>query len=394
MKITIPWHRFLKQKSLTSTGNGFSWGDADENSYILGDPHLYMSIDPVFELLSIDMPKLIQPEIVKAFSVLTSNVENLPIDGVQSPEKMIMQINKAFKRSRQALEDLQALGYIDTFMECNKTIKRLQRAQVDANSIKAAIKAGKIKNVSVAKGFLPMRDGSLSLPEYSITRTLTGRMTITKGPQILTAPKFIRKFLKSSYPGGKIAQVDFISLEPRVAMQLTEENLGDDIYNYLSEKLFTSKVSRSVVKKLVLCAVYGASEATLKKGLPEDVDIKKIVEKTKELLNYKLVVNQQLESFRKTGKIKNYFGRPITPQGSRESLLYNNFIQSSAVDVALLGFGKILDKAPERVRPIFFIHDAMLIDLHPEDIEEFKKLSSSIFIDELGEFPLEFQLLE
>jgi len=58
-----------------------------------------------------------------------------------------------------------------------------------------------------------------------------------------------------------------------------------------------------------------------------------------------------------------------------------------------LGFGKILDRASTRVRPIFFIHDAMLVDLHPDDIEEFKKVSSSIVIDGLGEFLLDFQLL-
>ena len=88
MKITIPWHRFLKQESLTSAGTGFSWGDASENSYILGDSSSQRSIDPVFDILSVDSPDLIQPEIKKAFSILTQETENLPIDGVQSPEKM------------------------------------------------------------------------------------------------------------------------------------------------------------------------------------------------------------------------------------------------------------------------------------------------------------------
>ena len=261
------------------------------------------------------------------------------------------------------------------------------------NSLKGAINSREIKNVSIAKGFYAKKDGFLELPEYSITRTLTGRMTIIKGPQILTAPKLIRKHLKSTFPGGKIVQIDFVSLEPRVAMQLTEESLGPDVYKYLGEKLFEQKVSRSVVKKLVLCAVYGASEATLKKGLPPGINITQLVDKTKQILNYEMVVKKQRESFQKFGKINNFFGRPIEPQHARDSLLYNHYIQSSAVDVALLGFGKILDRIPARVRPIFFIHDAMLVDLHPDDIETFKKVSSSIVIDGLGEFPLDFQVL-
>jgi len=199
--------------------------------------------------------------------------------------------------------------------------------------------------------------------------------------------------LKSSFPDGKIAQVDFVSLEPRVAMQLTEQDLGLDIYEYLGKKLFDQKVPRSAVKKLVLCAVYGASESTLKKGIPEGVNIKKLVDKTKQILNYELVVKEQSKNYQKNGEISNFFGRPIKPQHARDSLLFNNFIQSTAVDVALLGFREILNKSPSRVRPLFFIHDAMLVDLHPDDIEKFKKESSSIFIDGLGEFPLDFQIL-
>ena len=106
-----------------------------------------------------------------------------------------------------------------------------------------------------------------------------------------------------------------------------------------------------------------------------------------------MVVREQKKNYESTGRIKNFFGRPIKPSSARDSLLYNNYIQSTGVDVALLGFGQILDKAPSRVRPIFFIHDAMLVDIHPDDIEDFKNISSSIFIEGLGEFPLDFQIL-
>jgi len=394
MKITIPKNRFLKQKSLTSSGTGFSWGESDEESYCLGDSNACRSIDPVFELLSLEKPQLISTKILKTFEILGADLASIPIDGVQSPEKMIEEIKEAFKQSRIALECIQESGYLDTFMECNRTLKRVQRAQTDGNSINRGIKTGKIKNVSVAKGFISnSRDNFLSLPKYSVTKTLTGRMTITEGPQILTAPKLIRKYFKSSYPGGKIAQVDFVSHEPRTAMLLTDKDLGSDIYESLGSKLFDKPVSRSAVKKLVLCAVYGASESTLKKGLPEGVNIKRLVEKTKSILNYDMVVREQKKNYESTGRIKNFFGRPIKPSSARDSLLYNNYIQSTGVDVALLGFGQILDKAPSRVRPIFFIHDAMLVDIHPDDIEDFKNISSSIFIEGLGEFPLDFQIL-
>ena len=105
-------------------------------------------------------------------------------------------------------------------------------------------------------------------------------------------------------------------------MLLTEKNLGKDIYEHLAEKLFDQKVSRTAVKKLVLCAVYGASESTLKKGLPAGVDVKKLVNKTKKILNYDMVVKEQIKNYKKSGKIYNFFGRPITPQEGRESLIF------------------------------------------------------------------------
>ena len=394
MKIAIPHTRFIKNLSLLSEGGGFSWvDDLPDDAYIFGDSKNSRSLAPVFELLSHDIPGLMSKENAKAFESLGVKKEDLPIDGVQSDNEMITYIKNCFDVSRMALEEIKELGYVDIFMECNKTIRRLCRARVDMQKLEHAIKAKEIKNVNVARTFFPNSDGYLQLPEYSITKTLTGRMTITSGPQILTAPKLIREYLTSSYKGGKIAQVDFVSLEPRVGMQLSDEDPGSDVYEYLGIKLFDGKVSRRLVKKLVLCAVYGASESTLKRDMPDNADIKSIVEKTKEILNYKHVIDEQKLKFQESGKISNFFGRPVEPQHARESLLYNNYIQSTAVDVALLGFGKILDLAPPRVLPIFFIHDAMIVDLHPDDIEEFRNVSSSIVIDGLGEFPLDFQVL-
>ena len=395
MKIAIPETRFLKSLALVDEYGCFSWKSCvPEDAFVVGDQNHQKSVAPVFELLDIKQPNLLSPENTKSFDLFEVKKEEIFIDGAQPNNEMISFIKSSFKASRVALESLQSLGYLDIFMESQRTIKRLERALVDMRALKLAMQSKKIKNASIAKTFYPKKDGFLKLPKYSITKTLTGRMTIVDGPQMLTAPKIIRSFLKSSYAGGKIIQIDFISHEPRTAMLLTEKNLGVDIYEYLGEKLFDKKVSRSVVKKLVLCAVYGASESTLKKGLPSGINIRQLVDKTKQILNYDMVVKEQSKNFKKTGKINNFFGRPIQPQDSRDSLLYNNYIQSTAVDVALTGFGKILDKSSYRARPIFFIHDAMLLDVHPEDIEGFKSICKSIDIDGLGEFPLDFQVLE
>ena len=115
MKIVIPRHRFLKNLSLMSCNPGFSWTNVvDEKSYVLGDPQNIRSISPVFELLSREEPHLISPKTQKALGHLGANLDTLPVDGVQSSQQMIEKIKESFKLSREALEELRTLGYIDT----------------------------------------------------------------------------------------------------------------------------------------------------------------------------------------------------------------------------------------------------------------------------------------
>jgi len=72
--------------------------------------------------------------------------------------------------------------------------------------------------------------------------------------------------------------------------------------------------------------------------------------------------------FKANGFIKNRYGRVIRPKKDAPRLLYNYFIQSTAVDAALLGFAGAIDlcKAEKwSIRPLFVIHDALLLDVAP-----------------------------
>lgn len=394
MKIAIHEKRFAKNSSLVSEKDSFTWKKhAPDDSYVLGNASSLTSIDPIFEILEKSSPDLISKKTAKAFKALGVNADCLPIDAVQSSQQMILNAKESFIEARMALEEIKSWGYLDTLTNNYRTLKSLQRAVIDIEKLKASFNSGKIKNKSVLKNFKVQRDGFLDIPIYSLTKTLTGRMTIVSGPQILTAPKFVRSYLKSSFEEGNIVQIDFVSLEPRVAIQSQGEILTEDVYEYIRSLVFSKKVSRRVVKKLVLCAIYGASEATLKKDIPPEFNLAQAVKQTKQILNFEKIVKKQKANYKKEQKIYNYFGRPITPQDSRDSLLYNNYVQSTAVDVSLAGFKKIIDSLPLGCRPLFFIHDALILDIKKENLEEFKKQSSSIHIDNMGEFPLDFQIL-
>ena len=79
-----------------------------------------------------------------------------------------------------------------------------------------------------------------------------------------------------------------------------------------------------------------------------------------------------VRQLKEKGYITNVYGRIIKPKKTAPHLLYNYFIQSSAVDAALLGFSNGIDLAKKnewKVRPLFIIHDAMIIDVHPDSMQ-------------------------
>ena len=93
---------------------------------------------------------------------------------------------------------------------------------------------------------------------------------------------------------------------------------------------------------------------------------------------------------RKNGKMKNHFGRPIVPSSDRDTVIYNNWLQSSAVSVSLIGFKKFLDRF-DFVSPLFLIHDAIIFEFPKNKEAEVKSyLSSGINVENIGNFPMSY----
>ena len=70
-------------------------------------------------------------------------------------------------------------------------------------------------------------------------------------------------------------------------------------------------------------------------------------------------------------------------------LLVNSYVQSTGADVSLLGFKKILDLTEnKKIIPLFLIMDAMLVDVHDDDLM-FLKAIRSVKIDRYdANFPI------
>jgi hypothetical protein len=93
----------------------------------------------------------------------------------------------------------------------------------------------------------------------------------------------------------------------------------------------------------------------------------------KKLQNFEnLKNNNTKEYYKNNGKlIYNHYGRPIHCPETPSYKLLNYYIQSTAVDVALLGFSNIVNRIykaslQEKIVPIFILHDALFVDIHED----------------------------
>ena len=282
---------------------------------------------------------------------------------------------------------------METFYREQKVLRGLAAGKIDYSSLRSFFNEKSNKKrigESVLNSFRPDDAGFMNSVIYSTVNTSTGRMTIEKGPQILTAPKEVRNFLVSKYPAGKVIQADLISLEPRVGRLLTGGSVERDVYESIGKELFQGKLSREQVKKSLLCAMYGAGQRTLKSLLPPGTKVKEVTESLRKYIDFYEVVRSKRVELRENGQMKNYFGRPIVPSSDRDSVIYNNWLQSTAVDIALLSFEKLIEKM-SFADPVFLIHDAILFDVPGEYLDKAEEIiSQGIEIPEIGNFPMSY----
>jgi len=228
-----------------------------------------------------------------------------------------------------------------------------------------------------ASSFAPNNKGYAAKVHYDRTSTITGRLKTTSGPMLLHLSKVYRNLLESRFNGGVIISLDYKSLEPRVLLACCgtlpiEREGGRDIYGNIKTQLFQDnpKVTRDAVKRIVLAELYGAGVDTIKDKLRGVEDISATIN---EIRNYfqldQLKSKLYSEWVNNSGKyITNFYGRRV--RTDTPHTLVNHYIQSTAVDVAMLGFKNLLEYVEqlgrlEDIVPLFVQHDALILDINP-----------------------------
>ena len=356
------------------------------------------AIEPLLDLFDIELPNLIPPEFIDAMNVC-GVASDIPWSLVLPKARFMSGFKPFLNALSEAEKVINENVYSHFFINTNKILNGLYNCALDQHFAKEELK----KSDSAAlTSFLKASTNSIAnIPRYCRVSTKTGRLTIKEGPQILTLKKEYRKVLKSTFLEGSLYEIDFTSLEPRVAFNITAgekllpgEKSPTDLYKFFIEKS-RIEIQRDTAKLAVLCSLYGAGTSKLRSVLQKDgstFSADMLVKRVESFFGLKeifMMLNDQAQS----GYITNFYGRPIEVTDARKNILINNFLQSTAVDVALAGFCEIIENIPS-CRPVFIIHDALIMDVPKGQEDKLQDIVAQGFSDEkMGHFPLKLTRL-
>ena len=241
-----------------------------------------------------------------------------------------------------------------------------------------------LSNLKKFKSF----NGFAKIPEYDLFSNITGRVVIKDGPNILTLPKRNRSILESSFKEeGDVISIDFLTLEPRIILGILGKNKGEDIYESLNEELGLN-LDRSIIKRAIISVIYGSSSQSIQ-GI-SDIKSKELFNCIIEYFELDKIYEKAL-NIDEFGIRRNYFGRPLwNLEEERRNILINNYVQSSAVDLSLTYFSKIVNSFnSDFIRPLFILHDALILDVKNSEKEKLSSIINEGYVDKkLGKFPV------
>ena len=325
----------------------------------------------------------------KAFGELTDHP--VPWFHVVPRKMFLSHMKEVFSKALAQISLDNDNRYIGIFLSEREMLCSLERSRVDVAKVRTYIENE--VNPAIKKNLQTFVYEGGWAPDifYSQTTTTTGRLVVKKGPQILILPKKYRDILVSRYEGGQVMEIDFTSLEPMVLANLQDIDIQGDIYEALSNMVFEGEISRGVTKVLMLSALYGASKTTLQGLIPKKYSAKDLISKIHGFFNTRNLVSGLGAEIKETGYMHNFFGRKI--KKTEEYRMISHYLQSTAVDVALLGFKEISKKVIEDgILPLYIVHDAMVVDVPKEAALRLQEVvDKGIEIPGLGKFSLKLK---
>lgn len=301
----------------------------------------------------------------------------------------------AVQETMSAFSELPFGYYESAWTAGSRVLSALRPARINSQKFQAALE----QHSSSAPGlesFRPKKSGYANPVEYDRFSTRTGRLTVSSGPNIHILRKDLRGLIESTFEGGSIVSLDFRALEARIVLaEAGRSSDAEDMYGDIAEGLFGGRVSRDAVKTAVIAEMYGISRGALKARLgASDEVLSSFIGSIKEHFGLDALKKRLKPQVDSAGRLCNRFGRPISVPSGQDNLIVNSYAQSTGADVAMLGFDSILNSLGEDgIRPLFVLHDAVILDVRPDRLEEVKAIRSVPIPGYPFSFPLKFEIV-
>jgi hypothetical protein len=398
MIVAISGNKLGVNQNLVYENDKFSWAnDIPDYAWTLGFKKEKKDLQSIADALEVKLFDFKDTAHARSLrEILGKDIDEVPWMHVLPQQVFKNILQKLLDQLRMIIDDKANSYYIDQFIKNRELLMQLQRSKIDTLKFNEILnfEKGKPKHSDILK-FTPDADGFANLTTYSQSSTVTGRLTVKRGPGILTLKKEYREILKSRFDGGKIVQIDITSLEPRIALSMCNENIPDDVYDFISKQVFSGSLSRDESKIATLSCIYGATSWSLSKRLPDSIDAKVVLKSLKDYFGIPRLESRLLKDYKNTGFIENLYGRRIK---SKDALV-NHYIQSTGVDVSFNVFRKIFEYFKVNSAnfiPIYVIHDAIIVDIHPDDFSKVKNLENEKFsVEKLNcKFPVKIEIIK
>ena len=349
-------------------------------TWTVGDPSAIMSVEMLASVSGIQADLQPPEAFAQAQREVGISPSQTPWRWVLPPLVFRQYIRDILDVSRDVLDRGVVEYYSSVFGVARSCLDRLERAVIDGPELDTRLRhEGAEGQRRVLRSFSPGDDGLTHPVTYSQVSSRTGRLVVRKGPQILTLRRDLRNILRSRYSGGLIVQVDFVSLEARIAALLAGVVPERDVYAQVAREVLDGRHTRAAAKLACLSVLYGAGPQRLAGQL--GTDRQSAVEIIQEVSSFfgagaraRSLVREAVDS----GCVANFYGRILPADDKSSHVLYNNFIQSTGVDVAMLGFDWIMDRFGRGVHPLFVLHDALILDVHPDRMADIVDMTKSV----------------
>jgi len=396
MQIVIAGSKIGTNQNLIHDGKSFSWSNnVPDDAWTYGFDSSDKDIDFVAKSLGISTELFEDtPHAIAAKTAFGENSSTFCWIHLMPKHEFLKSVTSLLDRLWDVINDESNLYYRNNLLSNRKLLSRLVTPIVDLSLAKSIMKSSHVSQMAEISKFFPEKGGAQRKTKYNLTGSITGRLTVSSGPNILTLKKENRKIIKSRFKEGKIIQLDISSLEPRIALAISGKQSQEDIYSFICDNLFDGKLTRDQAKIAILSCIYGASQFSLSKKLPDHISASKVISEIKKYFGITSLGSSLKKEYDRNGFIQNLYGRKISADGAH----VNHFLQSTGVDISFEVFSKILsslDSSKEKYFPLYVIHDAIVLDVSKDCFEVAKKIEKEQFyIESINcKFPIKLEII-